>query len=63
MIICSGQLRLLYFEKTSIRLGEQTCLKTFGFHFCVCVSLFIYGTWIIFLSANFIHASSNVCTC
>jgi len=63
MIVYSGQLQLLYFEKTNIRLGGQTCLRIFGFHFCVCVSLFIYGTWINFLLANFLQASSNVCTC
>jgi hypothetical protein len=55
MIIYNGQLWLLYFELASIRLGGQTYWRTFGFHSWLCVSLFNYGTWIIFLSTYFLQ--------
>jgi hypothetical protein len=32
------------FEIASIRLGKQTCLKTFDFILILCVSFFHFGT-------------------
>jgi hypothetical protein len=38
-----------------LRLGGQTCWRTFGFHSWLCVSLFNYRIMIIFLLAYFLQ--------
>jgi hypothetical protein len=54
MIIYNGQSWLLYFEIANIRLGGQTCRRTFGFNFWDCVqSSFMEHEFLFFFPISF----------